>query len=193
MPGRILTMDFKYDPRFNKEFFKNLSEPLLNDREFIMKALDYNPDLLELLPNEMKDDAEIVAVAFNKTSFAYYHLSDRLKSDTIFITPFIKLHPILIEIADISVRSNRELILDIIDQIGVNALWSASPAMYYDIEVIVKALKSPYSDENIWDSILFAAGKEFEDSKKLIEKAYKEIGDEVMKYNYNQLLEMFNK
>ena len=192
MSSTILSMNLDYDDRFNKNYFKNLSHDLLNDREFIKKALNYEPVLLEFLPNDMKDDEELVAIALNKDSYAYEFISDSLKTNANFIIPFIKLHPLLIEFAELNIRSNRELILELIESIGVYALFNASPSIIHDVEIITKAIKSEFSNEETWDFVLTTYGEDFVNSKKIIEKAYLTIGDKVLNFNFNELSEKYN-
>ena len=185
---KILNMNSKYDNRFELRNFKNLTKEILEDREFILAAVNYNGALLEYVPEKFKADKEIIIIALNQSISAYNFIAYEFKIDSDFIIPLIEKYPVLIDKAEENIKSNRDLLLKCIKQIGVDALWNLSPNLFEDVEIVVEALDQPFG-QDCWFPICTAAGNKFEFNKNVIETAYKLYGKEItMKYSLNDLL-----
>ena len=84
---KILNMNSKYDNRFELRNFKNLTKEILEDREFILAAVNYNGALLEYVPEKFKADKEIIIIALNQSISAYNFIAYEFKIDSDFIIP----------------------------------------------------------------------------------------------------------
>ena len=186
---------------FTHDFFKNLPQEILNDREFIIKSLNSAGSLFQYLSEAMKADRELAKIAlendpevyeqlpiflqsdraFAKIALAhnpdiYQDLLQELKSDLELMIPIIKIHPMLFFDAEDVIKSNRGLVLELIDELGVLALWGLSHSLEDDIEIYLKALTQEYGQDS-WETICLSDENLFK--KELVQEAYNIYGDSV--------------
>ena len=186
---------------FTHDFFKNLPQEILNDREFIIKSLNSAGSLFQYLSEAMKADRELAKIAlendpevyeqlpiflqsdraFAKIALAhnpdiYQDLLQELKSDLELMIPIIKIHPMLFFDAEDVIKSNRGLVLELIDELGVLALWGLNHSLENDIEIYLKALTQEYEQDS-WETICLSDENLFK--KELVQEAYNIYGDSV--------------
>ena len=129
--------------------FRLIPEIFKSDRAFIMEALtpsEFNPEnlqgrLIEFIPDELKDDKELVKLALNRSNgSALEFASDKMKADK---DLFLGL-PILglaYEYASEEIRSNKEISIRILEkENNVQYLRYAPKIIKKDKELILKAI-----------------------------------------------------
>ena len=152
---------------------RDIPEKFKTDRAFIMEALtpsEFYPEnlqgrLIEFIPDELKDDKELVKFALNRSNgSALEFASDRIKADKDLFLGLPVLN-VAYEYASEEIRSDRELCLKILEKEScVTHLRNAPKVIKKDKEIILKAIELKpwalsFADKSLHkDKDLLAAG-----------------------------------
>ncbi|EFC36692.1 predicted protein [Naegleria gruberi] len=115
------------------------------DREIVYESCRYDRNNLKNVPEQYRDDEEIVeaAISYTETGYGHYFfecVSDRLKSNVDFMRKMAKIYGYVIHYVPESLANDRELILNAVSQ-DASTLQYASEELKNDKEVILTALK----------------------------------------------------
>jgi uncharacterized protein (TIGR02145 family) len=145
---------FDYIPEYllnDREFvFKAISKnggdlefasvELKNDREIVLKAVKQNGEAIKFASVELKNDREIILEAVTKHSYALQFASDELRNDYGYIFEAIKKNGMVLEYISNELRNDREIVLEAVKQNG-EALEFASDEFKNDREIVCEAVK----------------------------------------------------
>jgi hypothetical protein len=174
---------------YNEKAFEQLPSSLRSDKAFVLKCLARNGHLYSLLSPELKFDEHIIFQAIQQDEGVYSLLPKQFQSDLPFIQKLVELNFLVYSLLPIEIRSCRGLVFRALVEEGIDALWEMPKSIFQDVEIMVTAFKSHNgTDEDLWDSILCAAGDESESSKKLIQRGYEIYGERVLSMSYSMLI-----
>lgn len=153
--------------------FKYASPSLQNDKEFVLKVVKLQPNALEFVSEDLKNDPEVVTLAVNSTyengmtigkpalAFASKELQndrkivlDAVRNPTIYFLKYYSL-----EYASTALQSDREIVLAAVRNHG-HAIEFASKEFHNDKEIVSEAVMNSYraikwASKNIQDDKLF--------------------------------------
>ena len=92
---------------------------ITNKEEALEAANQYDFDIMQKIPDELKDDKEVVMAAFKSTgSDIFEHASQNLKADKVFIKSLMEIDPnVLIHAAD-ELKADKQLVMEAIKYNG---------------------------------------------------------------------------
>jgi hypothetical protein len=101
------------DEGFQKAFLK--ADPdVYNDRDFILEAINrcpsYRVEILNSLPEGLKNDKAIVTAALNKNGLELEYASDEMKDDIDTVAVAVKNNKDAIYMASLRIRNNKMLL-----------------------------------------------------------------------------------
>lgn len=116
--------------------FDRIPEELKNDREFLLKATDFDTGYFEFFPEKFKKDREFIldVIKLNKDcgSFVFDYLKPYIPLDREFLLKAIKITPKILYIVPKELRVNKKFMLDAFKMGGVGCLDFADKILFYD-------------------------------------------------------------
>ena len=97
--------------RNNGHIIKFASKNLKNNKEFILKAIEFNGDAFKNASKQLKDDKEFVLIIADYGVNIFKHVSKRLKNDKEVVLEALKYDANLLEYASKRLKDNKEVIL----------------------------------------------------------------------------------
>ena len=146
----------------DKDFVKSI----LND--YIVDPKIYTHFFLELLPEKIKDNKEVMLKAVQIDGYTYCYISDRLKKDKEILIEAVKNYGYALEWASDELKNDKDIVLTAVKKHG-GALQFASKNFYEDKEIILTAVK------NDGITLLFAS-ENLKDDEEIVWEAIKKDG-----------------
>jgi len=168
-------------PRWLTEFPPEL---IINDRELILEALkrkipeDYD-SALKYLPEEVRNNKEIVLVAVSNNWRALEYASEQLKNDRDVVLKAVRASGLALQYASEELRDDEEVVLTAVEN-EPNALFSASERLRDDKRIVLEAVRS-----NGW--ALQSASERLRDDEEIVLEAIKTNRDILENYASERL------
>ena len=123
---------------------KYVSEILMNDKKFILKALKINTYVFfKRLSEEFRNDKEIVFEALKNYPWVLNYLSEEFRNDKEFVLLALKSDPWVLVSASQELQNNKDFILEAI-KIQGRTLEYTSPEMKSNKKLRIAAIKKIY-------------------------------------------------
>ena len=127
---------------YNKEVSDNADENFWSNREFVLKAVNSDGDLLEYADAKFKADREVVLAAVSSSSLYSLYLADpKFNTDREVVLETVKHNPGQLKYASDELKADREIVLAAVISEGL-ALQYASKELKADREIVLAAVKS---------------------------------------------------
>jgi uncharacterized protein (TIGR02145 family) len=169
----VLNIEKNYD---SNEIFDYIPEYLLNDREFVFKAISKNGGDLEFASVELKNDREIVCEAVKFNGWALKYASNQLKNDPIIVLKAIENDydddnaGEVFKFASDELKNNRDFVYKAVICKGW-ALKYASDELKNDREIVLKAIENDF--DNLGEVFKFASD-ELKNNREFVLEIVKE-------------------
>jgi hypothetical protein len=172
---------------YDKKTFKELDPLMRMDKEFVKKCLKRNGLLYECLDKKLKNDKEILLIAFEQDEDVWDFIMTEFYNDFDLMFQLVKIRPLVLLRFPIELKQNPTLVEYVINYVGVDALWGMPIEIFQNVSLMVKALQSEFDQES-WEPILSGAGYDAEYSIKIIKAAMSIYGDAIANLHYQDLL-----
>lgn len=146
--------------------FIQLPQSLKGDKEFLLEAVKYNPEIYKILPVEIRAEKEFYELAIlklglidelpdfvfddeemilnTKVEIDRYLLiaSDRLKKEKSFVRKTCEIAGMNFQYADETIKDDKDFVLELIDRICPDAFKYVSKRLRDDRDIVVAAIQS---------------------------------------------------
>lgn len=127
---------------FNNSLFKYASKRLQNDREFVLKMVDLNVNILEHAPERYLDDNELMDKAIEISGYIIRTASDRLRNDKQFCLKAIKSQASAYSVIPKNMQEDNDLLMEAMNQRGEFLMYS--PLVKTDKQLLIKAFSNAF-------------------------------------------------
>lgn len=143
--------------------FRFASDARKNDRDLVLKAVQFKGSEMYYVPEKFRSDPEIVTTAVMTYGDALQYASADLKSKPGLVMTAVNQHGLALQYAAQEVQADRTVVLTAIRQSGL-ALQFASAALKNDRDIVLAAVLSD-------GSALFWASADLKDNKDMVMQA----------------------
>ncbi len=149
----IMLIVFKKDPdqiKYSTLQFKNATQQLRNNKQFILKLVSIDGDTLDYASKHLKKDRQVVLAAIKQYIYALRFADKSFKKDRETISLAVTKEGRTLQFADDSLKNDKQIVMAAIKQDGY-ALKYASKALRADRDMVLEAVKNNqngYSLEN---------------------------------------------
>jgi hypothetical protein len=124
-------------------FLQVVPEELRRDREIVLTAVQKHGSALQYASKELQVDREIVLAATRKTACALQYASEELKRDREIVLEAVQQDGHALQYASAELRRDREIVLEAVRQKG-DALKHLSEELKKDPFIVVEAMKENF-------------------------------------------------
>jgi len=106
----------KNDDDLLHDGFEWISNNLLWDKNFILKASEYDQSIFKYVPDDLKKDRELILEAIEMNGFVFNYLQGELKKDREIILESLKSEGSLLELLPDNFKEDQEIVLQAISK-----------------------------------------------------------------------------
>jgi hypothetical protein len=154
---------------FNHSIFPHVSLRLQNDRNFILKMVDHNVNILEYADKKFTDDDEIMYKAIDVSGYIIRVASERLRHDKPFCLAAIKSQADAYSVIPKKMQKDNELLFEAMKERGEFLMYS--PEVKTNKELLIKAFSNSFPPQS--RNLLSLTSDEFRNDKEVALAAIK--------------------
>lgn len=161
---------------FNDSLFKYVSKRLQDDRNFVIKMVNKNVNILEYAPEKYLDDDEIMNKAIDISGYIIRVVSERLKNDKQFCLAAIKSQVEAYGVIPPKMKEDNDLLMEAMNERGEFLMYSKQ--VKTNKELLIKAFSNAFPPQS--RHLLQVTSEEFKNDKEVALAAIKCSADNIL-------------
>lgn len=154
---------------FNHSLFQHVSERLQNDRNFVLKIVDHDVNILEYASEKFRDDDEIMYKGINISGYIIRAASERLRHDKDFCLTAIKSQADAYGVIPGIMQEDNDLLMEAMGQRGELLMYSSH--VNRSKELLLRAFSNAFPPQS--RNLLVLTSEELRNDKEVALAAIK--------------------